>query len=330
MEEIQFNEQEHRYYDGSKIEYTSVTTLIGKYANTYDTDFWAMYTALKEHNYTVKPVPEKRSIWCRNVLYKLQDLYKDDLFVLWVEEVKARWKVISGEACFRGNLIHNDLEANIDKSKQDFTKETNLNIRVGADRCLKTEHDLDKTDLREKYPIVYERLKGYINLGFSIYAEKRVHLPEFGVAGMIDVPLIHGKHFAILDWKTNKEKIRFEAGYYIKDNLANYTGTWRPLPKAKLLYPLSHLPKSNGSIYGLQLNTYAYLVELAGLPVTYLEIFHIRTKEQIKIVELRDIEEEIEVVNIEIPNMRSDVQIMLAKHYVTNVKNKATYQAKLL
>lgn len=304
MEEIQFNEQEHRYYDGTKIEYTSVTTLIGKYTNTYDTEFWAMYTALKEHNYIVKPVPEKRSIWCRNVLYKLKDLYRDDLFVLWVDEVKARWKAVSGEACFRGNMIHNELEANIDSSKQDFNKETNLNIKRGADRCLKTEHDLDRTELQEKYPIVYERLKGYINLGFSIYAEKRVHLPEFGVAGMIDVPLIKGKHFAILDWKTNKEEMHSTSGYFKKANIGGKwvkTKVWVETGEY-LKFPLEHLPASKLHTYALQLSTYSRILEYWGyIPMkNHLELIHFTLEGEPKLIKL--------------PYLREEVDMMFAHH----------------
>jgi hypothetical protein len=309
MEEIQFNEQEHRYYDGSKIEYTSVTTLIGKYTNTYDTDFWAMYTALKEHNYKVKPEPEKQSIWCRNVLYKLKDLYKDDLFILWAEEVKARWKVLTGEACFRGNAIHNELENSIDTSKQDYTKETNLYISKGGDRSLKTQHDLDKTNLQEKYPIVHTRLSGYIERGFSIYAEKRVHLPEFGIAGMIDVPLIHGKHFAILDWKTNKAEMHNTAGYFKKVNIGGKwvkSDIWVETGE-RFKYPLDMLPASKLHTYALQLSTYSRILEYWGyIPMNnHLELIHFSLNGEPKLIKL--------------PYLRDEVDMMLYHHKENNL-----------
>lgn len=316
IRDIIFNEELHRYTDSYDNVYTSTTTCIHEFEPKMDKDYWLKRKALE-----------------RNVS---------------TEVIAKEWEQKTNSAIENGKTTHDYLETSINIVTNNIKNIINSQVRGNEFKMITIYDVLDdnniglvdtdkllNSDLKNRFPIIYNRILELSNNGYRFYAEICVYSTYYLISGAIDLLAIKFNNDVpesaiILDWKTNKEKIRFEAGYYIKDNLANYTGTWRPLPKAKLLYPLSHLPKSNGSIYGLQLNTYAYLVELAGLPVTYLEIFHIRTKEQIKIVELRDIEEETEVVNIEIPNMRNDVQIMLAKHYVTNVKNKATYQAKLL
>ena len=52
--ELLFDEASHTYSADGKI-YTSVTTLIGKYTDTFNDYYWAMYTGLKNHGFNVKP-----------------------------------------------------------------------------------------------------------------------------------------------------------------------------------------------------------------------------------------------------------------------------------
>jgi len=44
---VNYNDEEHVYWDENG-NYISVTTLIGKYENEYDKDFWSSYKALQE------------------------------------------------------------------------------------------------------------------------------------------------------------------------------------------------------------------------------------------------------------------------------------------
>ena len=209
MQEINFNEKEHKYYDDTGLVYTSVTTLIKKYTKTYDTNFWAMYTGLKERGLRVKPEPENNIIFAGGRKEKVDKLYKDSLYSIWAEEVKLKWKGITLEACIRGNNVHNELEDSINLSKGDIGGNTNKLITRGNNekKPIETLHDLDKTKLEERYPEVYKRLKGYIELGYSIFAEKRVHLPEYAIAGMIDVPLLQKGYFWYRDWETDRKSV---------------------------------------------------------------------------------------------------------------------------
>lgn len=84
--------------------------------------------------------------------------------------------------------------------------------------------------------------------------------------------------FVILDWKTNRDGLQFESGYYKKDKTtkpAQKTNVW--IPKNNfMLPPLNSLPDCNGSHYTMQLSIYAKMVELIlGIPCVGLGLCHI-------------------------------------------------------
>ena len=300
MQDILFNEAEHKYYDSEGHNYTSVTTLIHNYTNTYDSDFWAMYTALKEHNFKVRPEPEKRKIYVGNVLYSLDKLMKDSTFKHWFAEIQARWAGITAEACQRGNLVHNELEDNINGSKGDFSGLTNSLILPTGKKIIRTQHDLDNTVFKDKYPIVYNRLSGYVQRGFSIFAEKKVFLKEFYIAGMIDVPLMIDNYCAILDWKTNKDTLQKTAGYYKKRNIQGVwikTDEWIETGE-RFKYPLDMLEASKFNIYALQLSTYAYILEQWGYKLldNGLEIIHFPVGVDPRLIKIPYLKEEVEIM----------------------------------
>ncbi len=300
IQELFFNEKEHKYYDAEGHNYISVTTLIEKYTNTYDTEFWAMYTALKDHNFKVRPEPSKRKIYVGNVLYDLKTLLKDSVFKHWYAETRAKWAGQTEEACQRGNIIHNELEDNINGSKGDFSGLTNSLITPKGEKVIKTQHDLDKTIFKDKYPFVYERLGGYIERGFSIFSEKRVFLQEFYVAGTIDVPLMIELWFAILDWKTNKEELHKTAGYYKKVRIG---GVWVKSNEwvetgERFKYPLDMLEASKFNKYALQLSLYAYILEQWGYKLlpNGLEIIHFPVGTKPLLIKIPYLKEEIEIM----------------------------------
>lgn len=309
MTDIFFNEAEHKYYDANGSNYTSVTTLIGKYTEEFDKEFWGMYKALQANGYKVKPEPEKQIIIISGVKYKLADCFKDSLFKCWYDEIIAKWNTINQEACIRGNETHNALEDNINISKGDFTGLTNASIIPKGKKVLDTLHDLDKTNLQEKYPFVYKRLSGFLERGCSIFAEKRVFLREYFIAGMIDVPIFKGNTFCILDWKTNKDTLHTTAGYYKQKNIGGVmvkTKEWIPTGK-KFKYPLDMLEASKFNIYALQLSLYAYILEQWGYTLADrgLEIIHFPLGEEPRL--------------LKIPYLKEEVCIMLNHHKQTTL-----------
>lgn len=302
--EILFNEELHEYTNDKNEKYISVTTLIGKYAAKYDTEFWSMYTALKDRHYRVKPYPEKQEIMVAGQMYKLKDLQRDKNFRTFQDLTKAQWAATTAEACIKGSSTHNFLEDNINTSKGDSTGSTNINIQprlLGNNfPIIATSHDLAKTDIAQRYPYIYNRLLGYIERGCSIYAEKRVHLDEYKVAGMIDVPIFKDQGFCILDWKTNKDEIQPLAGYYKKEKIG---GQWVKTDVfvstgEKMLYPIAHLEASTYNKYALQLSIYAYILECWGFKLfnNGLEIIHIRDNREPQVIKMPYLKKEVQLI----------------------------------
>jgi hypothetical protein len=164
-------------------------------------------------------------------------------------------------------------------------------------------------------------------VGYRFYAEVCVYSYKHLVSGAIDLLAIKfDEDFKaidgyILDWKTNKNKIRNVSGYFQKNNKGEYTGNFITT-KDKMLFPLDHLPHCSGNTYGMQLNTYASMCEQRGFPINRCILFHIRSKEQIALTEKRNIDSDEEVEIIKLPDMRNDVKLMFAHHYQTRLKDR--------
>jgi hypothetical protein len=305
--EIGFDEIAHRYFNEVGETYISCTQIIERYKKKYDREFWCMYTGLKDNHILSKPFPEERKIGIRGRKYTIKQLRKDAIYRHYYEMTDAKWKALNAEACFRGNQKHDYLEDSINLSKGDSDGTTNIHIRPqGYKKPLETQHDLDQTDLKEKHPFIYNRLLGYIQRGCSIYAEKRLHLDDYKVAGMIDVPIIKGRKFCILDWKTNKDELKKEAGYYKKRKIGDkWVKTDMFIDTGEtFLYPLSHLAASKFNLYALQLSLYAYMMEAFGYELANngLEIIHMRPGYDDKL--------------IKIPYLKNEIQLML-NHYAS-------------
>ena len=84
----------------------------------------------------------------------------------------------------RGNNTHNYLENTINKSKGFFIGESdNHNIAPKGKKSglIETINDLDSTDLKDTFPVIYDRLSQFIERDCIVYAEKRVKLDRKSV-----------------------------------------------------------------------------------------------------------------------------------------------------
>lgn len=318
---INFDPEKHLYTDTEGRRYTSVTTLIGMYKVPFNKRYWSMYTALKEAGFKVIPTKEGKVISVNGVLRSIDSLYRNPINNHDVQKLVQRWDNITKEACDRGNTIHNFLEDSINESKNDKEGKTNDIIRplsqVGNNiLVIRNQHDLDKTGLQDTYPDIYIRLASYIMRGCTLFAEKKVFLPEFLIAGMVDVLIVHlpSKQFAIMDWKTNKDEMLFNSGYYKKEN---YKGVWVKSSTfiktdKHLLSPLDSVEDCKGMIYSLQLSLYAVILSYWGyrLVENGLEIFHIRPNERPKL--------------IKVPFLQKEILKMLEHHKNTRILKKQT------
>lgn len=295
MKQIQlnFDPELHRYFDENNKTYTSVTQLIQKVEPIFDKKYWSMYTALKNAGHKVRPTNIGKTIWVDGSNRSIDSLYKDPIRFRKVNEVVGNWKDLTDKSIVRGNTIHDHLETSINISKDDKEGATNDLVVPLVNRgfeVFSSKHDLDKTDLKDIFPTIYKRLLEYINLGCTIYAEKKIYNSNYFIAGTIDVLVVKGKMFAILDWKTNKDEMLFHSGYYKKVQVGNewVKGSQFVNTDDRLLSPLDHLQRCKGVIYTLQLSTYACMMELWGykLVANGLEIFHIRPDREPKLIKI--------------------------------------------
>ena len=252
-----FEEEGHKYNDAMGNEYLSVTTLIHDYYNNFDAAYWA-------HK-------------------KAREQGKSEKAIL------AEWDRIRDEACSRGTKTHNGLEdaikevSKFKKAIQYLTDTTSGRVITIADipalipQPLDVDKFIEATD--NKYPEIYRVFKFYTDKGYIIYSEIGAYLMDYLVSGTIDIFCYRPTDFVILDWKTNRDGLKFEAGYYKKDKTTvpnQLTNEWIPQPRKKMLPPVSHLSDCNGMHYSLQLSMYAIMAEIIlGIPCYGLGLCHI-------------------------------------------------------
>ena len=254
---LYFDEPTHKYTDSLGNSYISVTTMI-------------------HDNYTPK---FDKKYWLRKKSRELGISSK---------ELERQWQAITDEACSRGTATHNGIEDAI-KENSMFKNAIQYLNQVESGRCITVADipnliprplDLDKFKeaTKNKYQKIYEVFDFYINKGYTIYSEIGAFLIDYLISGTIDILCIKEDRFVILDWKTNRNGLQFEAGYFKKDKSttpAQLTNQYI-VKDEKMLPPLSHLDNCNGMHYTMQLSTYARMVELIlDIPCVGLGLCHI-------------------------------------------------------
>ena len=230
-----FNEDSHVYWNVNDDEkYISVTTLIERYAQPFDKDFWSGYKALEQLLPTDAWGIEKKSLLATHKLDKeLLSTYNiSELdFNKAQQGILDEWDKTNKESCERGTKIH----AKIEQSMYDMGANVTLKkFGVGG----KFTCDKGRTDLDLENGVYPEYLISYMS------DDKLLRL-----AGQIDLLAISGNQFWILDWKTNKE-IKQKSGFNTQTKST-----------AKMLYPLNNLDDCNYWHYTLQLSTYAWMIQ---------------------------------------------------------------------
>ena len=254
---LYFEEDGHKYTDTLGNSYTSVTTLIhDNYVPKFDKKYW-LHRKAKELGISEK-------------------------------QLAKQWQNITDEACARGTKTHNGLEDAIKdvsmfKSAIRYLKNIdNGRVVTVADIPNFAAKPLDieafKKATNNKYEEIYRVFQFYTDRGYTIYSEIGMFLIDYRISGTIDILCIRDNDFVILDWKTNRNGLQFESGYYKKDKTtkpAQLTNQWVS-KKEYMLPPLNYLPNCNGYHYSMQLSMYAKGVELIlGIPCVGLGLCHI-------------------------------------------------------
>ena len=251
-----FDEGPHKYTDTLGNEYRSVTTLIGDYYNHFNADYWAHKKAREQGK------SEK--------------------------QIRAEWDRIKDEACERGTSTHNGIEDAI-KSVSKFKEAIKYLEEAKSGRCITIADIPDliprpldveefKVATNNKYPEIYRVFDFYTERGYIIYSEIGAFLIDYLISGTIDIFCYRPTDFVILDWKTNRDGLKFEAGYYKKDKSTipnQLTNEWIK-KNQNMLPPLNHLDDCNGMHYTMQLSLYAIMAEIIlDIPCVGLGLCHI-------------------------------------------------------
>ena len=278
-----YSDEEHIYInkkDNSR--YISVTTLIGKYSEEFDEEFWSSYKALEEiidggtFSVLKKALLANRK-FNPKILKKFQ--IDEELFAQKKAAIVAQYDATRNEACEHGTAEHLRKELSFyGKHDFDFGKYGYKDLSGEYD-CKKNYYELDLE--RGVYP------------EFLIAVTSRDGILK--VSGQIDCLIKNGNEITILDWKTNKE-IKKESFY-------NRSTKQHQMMK----FPLNNIQDSNYWHYALQLSLYAYLLQT------------LHPEFVIKGLKLIHIDREQNETEYEVPYLKDDVERML-KHYKRQLK----------
>ena len=233
---VAFLEGPHKYFniDDPTISYTSVTTLIEKYAKPFDKSFVSKYKALERLMSAQDWKKEKGGIWKSHKIpddfLTVYNIDPEELNKI-QQDILDEWAKTNKIACERGTKIHSQLE--------NFFYNTGSNITLkkfgigGKFECKKNYNELDL-----EYGVYPEYLIYYDNPNLDLH-----------IAGQIDLIVKNCNDITIIDHKSNK-KIDLK-GFY---NSSTRTTD-------KMLYPLTSLDECNFNHYQLQLSTYAWMLQ---------------------------------------------------------------------
>lgn len=232
---VAFSENTHTYWNVDDNEkYISVTTLISRYENEFDKEFWSAYKALE------KLIPADNWKIEKKSLLNTHKFDKEILSVYDISELEFNktqqqilddWDYENKISCERGTKIHAQLEKSMYKAGDAVSlKKFGVGGKFVCDEG-RTELDLE-------------------NGVYPEYLISRVS-PDgiLRIAGQIDLLVKKGNKIWIIDWKTNK-KIDQHSFF---DSKSKKT--------LKMKYPLTNIEDCNFWHYTLQLSTYAWMME---------------------------------------------------------------------
>ena len=288
--DVAFKEKEHLYFNvkDDSIKYISVTTLIEKYGQPFDSEFVSTYKALEKLLPPEVWKKEKGIIWKAHKIPKgFFDVYNINQKQLKAvqQEILDEWQRINKEACEKGTRIHAELENSMYQAG-DNVKLDKYGIG-GKFQCKKNYNTLDL-----EYGVYPEYLIYYDNPKLNLH-----------LAGQIDLLIKDGNTFSIGDYKSNRE-IKTK-GFF---NSSTRTTT-------KMKYPLNNLDECNLSHYYLQLSTYAWMIQKLrpDLELKYLKIIHFGDKGE---------------TIYDVPYLKNEVERMLKHYAKTQTieKQKSKYE----
>lgn len=183
-----FNEESHVYFDvtDTKKKYISVTTMIEKFGQPFDKEFWSSYKALEKLLPKDEWVIEKKSL-LNNKIFNRDILEAHSIneknFNIEKQAILDTWQSENKKSCERGTKIHAQLENSFYKKKKNIDL---AKYQVGGKfECIKDSTQLDlENGAYPEYLISWDSPSGKLH-----------------VAGQIDLIAKKGNSIVILDWK---------------------------------------------------------------------------------------------------------------------------------
>lgn len=268
---IAFEEKAHRYWDVTdpSKKFTSVTTIIEKFGQPFDKEFWSAYKALEKllsaDAWKIEKPSLLKSKKFDKSLLELHDISEND-FNREQQAILDSWDEENRKSCERGTKIHADFENSFYKKKKniDISK-----FQIGG----KFECRKDYTDL---------------DLENAVYPEYLIHRVspdgKLCIAGQIDLLVKKGNNIIVGDYKTNKE-IKMKSFFDSKTKSS-----------VKMKFPLNNLDDTNYWHYCLQLSTYAWMLQKLNpdFVIEDLVMIHIDHKDKMTIYHLPYLKNEVE------------------------------------
>lgn len=232
---VAFNDESHTYWNvNDNKKYVSVTTLISKYEQEYDKEFWSAYKALEKLISKDSWAIEKKSLLNSKKFNKeiLETYGISELdFNKTQQDILDAWEEENRKSKERGTRIHSEIE----NSFYDNPKDISLQ-KFGLGGKFECKKDYSELDL--EYGVYPEYL---------IYRESDDGILR--IAGQVDLIVKQGNEITIIDHKTNK-KINQKSGF---DSATKSS--------SKMKFPLNNLMDCNFYHYTLQLSTYAWMLQ---------------------------------------------------------------------
>lgn len=232
---VAFENESHTYWNvEDNKQYISVTTLIHRYTQEFDKNFWSAYKALEKLLPKESWAIEKKSLLSTKKFNKeILDIY--DISELEFNKAQQgildAWDEENRKSCERGTKIHSDIENSFYVHPKDISLQ-----KFGLGGKFECKKDYSELDL--EYGVYPEYL-------ISIESKDKV----LRLAGQIDLIIKQGNEITVVDHKSNK-KIDLKSGFDTNTKAS-----------AKMKYPLNNLMDCNFYHYSLQLSTYAWMLQ---------------------------------------------------------------------
>lgn len=232
---VAFDSESHTYWNlDDNRNYISVTTLIHRYTQDFDKEFWSAYKALEKLLPKESWDIEKKSLLNTKKFHKeILDVYNisETDFNKAQQDILDMWDEENRKSCERGTKIHEEIEHSFYDNPNDISLQ-----KFGLGGKFECRKDYSELDL--EYGVYPEYL---------IYRESDDGILR--IAGQVDLIVKQGNEITIIDHKTNK-KIDQKSGFdtATKSN-------------AKMKFPLNNLMDCNFYHYTLQLSTYAWILQ---------------------------------------------------------------------